>query len=203
MTSLYKEALVIKMKPEIYLIKLEKSLDDKTFDFLLSLTEEKRKEKVLRQKLRKKAEIKLLSESLAKYAVKKSFGIDIKKQNIDYTEFGKPYLRDYPDIHFNVSHSGDCIVCAVFSGNVGIDIQKIGEYKEKLAQRVCSKKELKQIDASCDKALEFTRLWTKKEAYLKFLGTGIQSFNLKNVTDDIKNNIYAVTCDGYVITVVY
>lgn len=198
-----KEALVIKMEPEVYLIKLKDSLDDKTFDFFLSLTEEKRKRKIQCQKIREKSQLKLLSENLAKYAIKKSFGIDIKKQRIAYTELGKPYLLDYPDICFNISHSGRCVVCAVFSGNVGVDIQRIAEYKQKLAAKVCSAIELKHIEESTDKAVEFAKIWTKKEAYLKFLGTGIQNFNLKNVTDDIKDKISTIIHDGYAITVVY
>lgn len=203
MTNPCREALGIKMEPEVYLIKSEDSLDNETFDFFLSFADEKRKAKILRQKQRKKAELKLLSENLAKYAVKKSFGIDIKKQNIAYTKLGKPYLLGYPDIHFSISHSGDYIACAVFESKVGIDIEWVGEYKEKLARRVCSKSELEQIEKAKDKALEFTKLWTKKEAYLKFLGTGIQTFNFKNVLDDMKNNILTEVYDGYVITIIY
>ncbi len=191
------------IKPEIYLIKLKEGLDDKTFNFLLSLTEEKRREQVLRLKVKKKAEHKLLSEFLVKYAIKKSFGIDAKNQHIAYTEYGKPYLTNYPDIHFNISHSGNCVVCAVFSGAVGVDAQKVSEYKENLAKKVCSQNELKQIETSGDKALEFTKLWTKKEAYLKFLGTGIQRLDLKNVSDNIESNIWQMVYDGYVITTVY
>ena len=42
-----------------------------------------------------------------------------------YNNYQKPYLKDYPDIHFNGSHSGEYLVCALSDVPVGIDIQKI------------------------------------------------------------------------------
>ena len=50
-------------------------------------------------------------------------------------ENGKPYLEEYPEIHFNLSHSGN-MVFAVFSDReVGCDIEEIGKPQEKLEER--------------------------------------------------------------------
>lgn len=64
----------------------------------------------------------LVGEILAKTAIKKTFGIDIAKQNFTYTGHGKPYLLNYPDVHFNISHSGEYVACAVADSPVGVDI---------------------------------------------------------------------------------
>src|SRR5882762_9985635 len=43
---------------------------------------------------------------------------------LEYTSFGKPYLKDSPD--FNISHSGNRVVCVVSqNGKVGIDLEEI------------------------------------------------------------------------------
>ena len=72
----------------------------------------------------------LVGEILAKVVIKKTFGIDLTKQNFTYTEHGKPYLSDYSDVHFNISHSGEYVVCSVSDKPVGVDIQKISKYRE-------------------------------------------------------------------------
>ncbi len=189
------------MKPVIYAVKSEKELDDKTFDFLFKNS--KRQDVVLRQKQKKSKDLKLLSEALSKVAIKKTFGIDILKQEIDYGEFGKPYLLNHPDIHFNVSHSKNMVVCAVCDTPVGVDVEKIREYKESLARRISSDEEFLKIESSENKALEFIKLWTKKEAYLKFSGTGIQHFNLQNALSGMNKNMSTEIYGEYAITVVW
>ena len=46
--------------------------------------------------------------------------------------YGKPYLAEYPEIHFNISHSGEWAVCALASialrgGHSGKTVHKIPE----------------------------------------------------------------------------
>ena len=40
-----------------------------------------------------------------------------------YSPEGKPFIVDHPNIHFNLSHSGDVAICAVSNQPVGIDIE--------------------------------------------------------------------------------
>ena len=47
----------------------------------------------------------------------------------EYGELGKPQIVNIPK-KFNLSHSGDYVVCAVGDGEVGADIQKWVPYKE-------------------------------------------------------------------------
>ena len=96
---------------------------------------------------------------------------------------GKPYAIEIP-AEFNISHSGDLVVCAVDSESVGIDIEKICPIPTKLVYRVCSEQECRYVfgDAPPDAqnmltdqlALErFYQIWTAKEAYSKYTGIGI------------------------------
>ena len=168
------------MTPEIYLVKVESPLDETTFDCLLKDVRPEKKNRILKQKSKQNADNMLIGEALAKVLVKKHFDIDISRHIIACNKHGKPYLKDFPHVHFNISHSGEYVVCVVSDKPVGVDIQKIVRYNPDVAKKICDKKELMQIDASSDKESEFTKLWTQKEAVLKMLGTGIAGGDIKN-----------------------
>lgn len=92
---------------------------------------------------------------------------------IDYGERGKPFLTNYASLHFNISHCRSHVAIAIHSSPVGVDIECRRKVSQSLIKRVCSKSEQLSIAASQDADMEFLRLWTRKEAYLKFTGTGI------------------------------
>ena len=60
-------------------------------------------------------------------------------------EHGKPYAVDL-DVEFNISHSGDMVVCAVDDKPVGIDIEKIRPIDLTVAKRICTGKILVQCE---------------------------------------------------------
>ena len=85
-----------------------------------------------------------------------------------YGDRGKPYLPDGPC--FSLSHSGNYVVLALAEHDVGVDIEKLGEYKEKLARRCCTEDEFLWLQGR-DRA-DFYNLWTGKEAVMKATGLG-------------------------------
>ncbi len=93
-----------------------------------------------------------------------------------YGDKGKPYLENVP-LYFNLSHSGDYVLCAVSGREVGADIQKIQPVDVmKLARRFFSEPECRTLER-CENEQErqwvFLRLWTRKEAWGKFTGEGV------------------------------
>ncbi len=98
-------------------------------------------------------------------------------------EKGKPYLVS-PDnkespLNFNLSHTEDIALLAVSSGQeVGIDIenrQRSSDWQG-IARRFCTQEEQKALFSagSTDEQREaFYDLWTRKEAYMKVLGSGM------------------------------
>ena len=177
------------MTPDIYIVKVNSPIDENTFRLLLRFVQPEKKERILKQRLKQNADNMLIGEILAKSAIKKIFGIPIAKQEFSLGEHGKPYLKDFPNIHFNISHSGEYVVCCVSDKPIGIDIQKIGKYNPGVAKKVCNEKELKEIEESLDKAAEFTKLWTQKEAVLKRDGTGFANKDVKNCLDGEKAEV--------------
>lgn len=97
-------------------------------------------------------------------------------------EYGKPYLKD-SSIYFNISHSNDVVVIVIDDKEVGVDIEFYSHYSENMVDRVCSLKEIDNINNSDNKAKEYIKIWCKKESLIKCEGKGI-SLNMKNILDD-------------------
>jgi len=94
---------------------------------------------------------------------------------LTYGSSGKPYFKEYP-IYFNLSHSGEYVVCAVSDREIGVDIQEHkGGDTERIAKRYFSGGEIRALD-TCEEGQRtklFFDLWAAKEAYGKYTGGGI------------------------------
>jgi len=86
---------------------------------------------------------------------------------------GKPFFPEHPDCHFNLSHSGDWVLCALSDeGAVGVDIETVRPRKENLPRYIMSDAEFHAFDGSWE---DFFRIWTLKEAYVKYEGGSIHA----------------------------
>lgn len=71
---------------------------------------------------------------------------------------GKPFFPGHPDLHFNVSHSAGCAVCAVHDQPLGVDVERL---------RHAPRRAAKGMDDE-----SFFRSWTAREATIKRQGRG-------------------------------
>lgn len=99
------------------------------------------------------------------------YGISVDTLRTD--EHGKPIVNG---ICFNLSHSGDYVICAVSERPVGCDIEQIKEAPKLVAERAFSVEENAYLKSFSGDAYnrEFFHLWTKKESFLKMKGIGIR-----------------------------
>lgn len=105
------------------------------------------------------------------------YGINPKETKIGQNEYGKPYFCDYKDVDFSLSHSGKYAVCAIGTGPLGCDIEKIKDANLNIAKRFFSEKEyeyLKDLEDKEERNRSFFRLWTLKESYIKAIGEGLK-----------------------------
>lgn len=88
---------------------------------------------------------------------------------------GKPYLKNYKDIFFNISHCKNFVACIVGEAEVGIDIQDPFPFDQDIANYICSKEELKTLanGNTMNNKKQLNRIWVLKEAYIKFTGEGL------------------------------
>lgn len=138
----------------------------------------KRKEKIQSFRFEDDKLRSLLAEILVYYGLTKDFFLLKKDIQIVSTSYGKPYLKNINNIYFNISHSGDYVICAISDHLVGIDIEKIGTKHEKLI-KVLHKREIAYLNEIPYKFRRqvFYNLWSLKESYVKYLGFGL-SFSL-------------------------
>lgn len=89
---------------------------------------------------------------------------------------GKPRLADGGPC-FNASDSGDFVVVALASAEVGVDIELLRPLvrRDRLARRICTNGELEALKRVPEEERDvlLLRLWTCKEAALKAIGTGL------------------------------
>lgn len=91
----------------------------------------------------------------------------------DFGSHGKPVLRDDPGLHFSLSHSGNAVLCALDCHPVGADIEMIRRKNLEYLLSVFSDPEQASIARADSPETCFTRLWTRKESYLKLTGEGL------------------------------
>lgn len=103
---------------------------------------------------------------------------------------GKPFIENQADFHFNLSHSGDWVVCAVSLRPVGIDVEKIKDIDFAIADRFFTGEEAEDLfskEGDEEKKEYFFNLWTLKESYIKADGRGL-SLPLDSFSFKIENN---------------
>jgi 4'-phosphopantetheinyl transferase len=95
-----------------------------------------------------------------------------------YGPYGKPSLADDSDLQFNMSHSHELAVYGfVLDREIGVDVEYVKEDfpGEDIAHHFFSTVEVENLVAlaESERAAAFFRCWTRKEAYIKAIGSGL------------------------------
>ena len=119
---------------------------------------------------------------------------------------GKPRIAGQDQFHYNLSHSGNRVVIAYGDSPVGADVQQMhmDAGKEALAKQFFTKEEQAYV-FQCPELTEarFYQVWTGKESYLKYLGTGLkkslESFSI--LSPEISPMLrFRILPDGYCLS---
>lgn len=95
----------------------------------------------------------------------------------DKNQYGKPFVKGSENFQFNISHSGNWVVLGYSSKPIGVDIERIRHDEEikKIAKRYFTPNEISFVFEKEEYIPQrFAEIWTGKESYLKYLGTGIR-----------------------------
>lgn len=170
---------------KIFKIRSQKPLEDRMFFSLLELIEEEDRKQILRYQFWQDRQRSLLGHLLSRYAIIQEYALTNKEIQIRRHAYGKLYIKDYSQIHYNISHSGEWVVVAIGKSPIGIDVENRREDWDLIGERVFSESEKYWSQNSYKrKAI----LWTIKEAYVKYLGIGL-SKSLNSFSIDIKRKI--------------
>ncbi len=79
-------------------------------------------------------------------------------------------------VYFNLSHSGNYVICAMADDEVGVDVQVRAGIRETLLRRFFSEEERKRVEEcgeATGKERTFAQIWAVREAETKLTGRGI------------------------------
>lgn len=159
----------------VYALQIDAPPDEWVFESLLGNVSNDKRDKI-RKFLRMEDALRaLFADLLIRYILSRQLGISVADITFEYNEFGKPSCKGIADFHYNISHSGKWIVCATSSAPVGIDIERIAPVDMEVAENSFSKNEREQLFllTGPEQLSFFYELWTIKESYLKWNGSGL------------------------------
>lgn len=159
----------------LYISNIEALYDNVLFDRAYDIVSQDRKNKVDSYRYHKDKCLSLGAELLLRKALRDR-GIDNEKLEFAYTNYGKPYLPEHFFIHYNISHSGNYVICAISDEEVGCDIELIKDINLDIAKMFFTKNENEKIQAlrtEKEKCDLFYRYWVLKESFIKLIGKGL------------------------------
>jgi 4'-phosphopantetheinyl transferase len=155
---------------------MERELSREEYTELLPLISAEKRGRIDRMRRFIDRQRALLGELLVRAEISRSLPLGDRGVIISSDANGKPQLTEFPDIHFNVSHSGRYVVCAFGDAPVGVDVEAIRPADMRIVERFFAKLEREYIfgQVSDEARLRaFYRVWTMKEAYIKMEGRGL------------------------------
>ncbi|MFF3099848.1 4'-phosphopantetheinyl transferase family protein [Viridibacillus arvi] len=197
---------------EVYICKLPAKRDKETLNSLLSYVSVERQNRVKKFMKIDDSYRSLIGNLMVRILLKERYGSSVEEIEVCINTYGKPFLCGYPSFHYNISHSGEYVVCAVHDEEVGVDIEKVRPLDLQLAMGLFTEEEYRDLlNAKEDGIHAFYDIWTLKESYIKAIGKGLScplnSFNVKKhnldsiqLTDVLKGKpITDYICKQYMI----
>lgn len=96
--------------------------------------------------------------------------------SVKKTPAGKPHIPERSDLFFNISHSGTWVVIAWGPSEVGVDVERIhrkGDPQNLMDRFFHPEERAYVLEREGEIPGRFCEIWTGKESYLKYLGTGL------------------------------
>lgn len=152
-------------KVKVYIADVNELNDTKLFRQYYQECSPERKAKIDCLHFERDKKLSLGAELLLKVALQKE---GFEYGTILLGEHGKPYMEG---VCFNLSHSGDKVMCAISDHEVGCDVEKLKAFDMNIAKRFFCETEFEWIDNQDER---FCRLWTLKESFLKATGLGMK-----------------------------
>ena len=184
-------------------IYIDENINDFDLDEAMTLLSEQRREQVARYKLEGPRRQAVAAYLLLRKALREMYGIH-DAPVFEYDANGKPSILGHPEIFFNLSHCRKAVACVVADSPVGIDVEETCRFSDSIARYTLDDEEYESVVKADNPSQAFIRLWTMKEALLKYTGEGLRR-DIKTVLRlSPANKVEFLTelHDGYVVSVV-
>ena len=110
------------MSIELWAARLERPLTERETEAMLPLLPPERQERLLRIKQSEKRREPLCAYLILRHALWEQYRWR-ELPPIRLTSLGKPYFPDFPEVHFNLSHTTGAVLVALSGEPVGVDIE--------------------------------------------------------------------------------
>ncbi len=186
---------MILSETRVYITDTKDLEDEAVFQELYQTVSKERQAKIDRLRFPNDKRLSLAAAILLKKVLLEH---GILEYAFSYGENGKPYLKEYPEIKFNLSHSGERVMCVISGQECGCDVEKSQNTDFKVAEHFFAEQEkemLKNTESVEEKKDLFYRLWTLKESFLKSTGLGMRLsmkdfyFNIKDTKICVCQNV--------------
>lgn len=159
---------------EVYILNLYRRITHEEYNILLSIVSPEKYLRVTQFRNFSDAQLTLVADALARLIFQERWNISINDSEFEINKYGKPFLRNRPNCCFNVSHSGHYVVCAIRDKSVGVDVEEIKFINLDITKRIFTDSELIYLyqHSIVERRRVFYRIWTMKEAYIKYIGKG-------------------------------
>lgn len=189
-----------------YLIDI-RDMTEAQFQAWYAMAGEERQQKCDGFRVREDRLRSIAGDHLARMGIAAHCGVEPEAICFSRTAEGKPYAVGL-DVHFNISHSGHLVVCAVSDRPVGIDVEQMRPVRARLAEKVSTAEELSWLreapgwgeTLTGEAMTRFFRVWTSKEAWFKWTGTGITDLKSFDTLDHIRGG-GTFEMDGYLVSI--
>lgn len=151
---------------------------DETDSQLLRLVSPQRQNKIQNYVFETDRKLSLYSALLARLRLSSVSGIPALDLVFGINTSQKPVSLSTPNIHFNLSHTRGFVLCGICAySTIGVDVEKITIAPIEIMKRFFHPEEIQYVEnaPALERDLRFYKIWTRKEAYTKQLGTGLNS----------------------------
>lgn len=182
---------------------IDEQIEFNQVSYLLSHISQERAAKIERYHFDIDKKLSLYSELLVRLIACEILATDNSDLYFETKKLGKPFIKGMKDFHFNISHTKNAVAVAFSLNEVGIDVEKVREFDEKIVKRFFTENEKHYVLSGQKNANQrFFEVWTKKEAYVKYLGDGLnmsmRSFDV--LSPEIANNLITYIKEDYILT---
>ncbi|AJA48997.1 4'-phosphopantetheinyl transferase Sfp [Clostridium pasteurianum DSM 525 = ATCC 6013] len=180
---------------EIYAVNIRDFKDEKILDEFFKYISAEKIQRLLRFRISEDKKRGMVSDLLVRYLICNKLKIKNHEINFTVNKFGKPFLKDYIGLEYNISHSNELVVCAIGNYGVGIDIEYIKDIDLNTANYVFSTEEYEEYNnVSLNKKLDyFYSIWTLKESLIKAKGMGLHiPMNSFTLTRNSNKELYCL-----------
>ena len=154
-------------------IRLDSTPDVLTFNALLNFISPERRSEIRGFYREKDRWQSLFGELLIRKVLIQHCGMVNEEISFTRSENGKPILVGTETFHFNTSHAGDWVVCAIDSKAIGVDVEKVKTANMAVSRSFFSLEEHLDICNAPDPNDRFFDYWTLKESFIKHSGKGL------------------------------